>query len=355
MARIKTYNLDSEINPADKVVGTDGQVGVNLGKTKNYSISSLASYFSSGEGAAGASAYQVWLDNGNTGTIQDFLDSLVGAAGSQGADGADGQQGAAGNDGTSINIQGTKPTFNDLPGSGSLGDLWIIDQTGGGATAGDGYVWTAKNTWLNIGPLRGPQGVQGPAGGQGIQGNQGPQGNQGAQGNPGTNGVKFTEVRSVIPKICDQTGSVTGDYAALSYVVQECKMYKTQIADETSSLYTFSIALQVDINSASNTFFSGSNAISIALVDFSDTISSSYNGHSVNTIVQFEQIAGDASQKQGVAFGVLAGGAKHIKIVTSEYNFKLGNVTHPGGFSTAIVDDDTSYFSVYLNGMFAGS
>ena len=33
-------------------------------------------------GSVGLSAYQIWLNNGNTGTEQDFLDSLVGPAGS---------------------------------------------------------------------------------------------------------------------------------------------------------------------------------------------------------------------------------------------------------------------------------
>jgi hypothetical protein len=47
MARIKTYTLDSQIDPADKVIGSDGQVGVNFGKTKNFSIGSLQTYFGS--------------------------------------------------------------------------------------------------------------------------------------------------------------------------------------------------------------------------------------------------------------------------------------------------------------------
>ena len=41
-------------------------------------------------GADGLSAYQVWLDLGNTGTEQDFIDSLRGADGIIGSDGADG-------------------------------------------------------------------------------------------------------------------------------------------------------------------------------------------------------------------------------------------------------------------------
>ena len=37
MARIKTYGLDSDINAADKIVGTDGTPGNDFGKTKNFS------------------------------------------------------------------------------------------------------------------------------------------------------------------------------------------------------------------------------------------------------------------------------------------------------------------------------
>lgn len=47
MARIRTYGLDSVIDPADKIIGTDGTVGPNQGDTKNFSISSLQAYFGS--------------------------------------------------------------------------------------------------------------------------------------------------------------------------------------------------------------------------------------------------------------------------------------------------------------------
>jgi hypothetical protein len=42
------------------------------------------------DGAAGDSAYQVWLDNGNVGTVDDFIQSLIGPQGPAGADGVDG-------------------------------------------------------------------------------------------------------------------------------------------------------------------------------------------------------------------------------------------------------------------------
>jgi hypothetical protein len=84
------------------------------------------------DGSDGASAYQVWLDAGNIGTEQDFLDSLVGPQGPTGATGPQGPQG----------IQGAT----------------------------------------------GPQGIQGDAGPQGIQGIQGEPGPTGPQGPAGADG-----------------------------------------------------------------------------------------------------------------------------------------------------------------------
>jgi hypothetical protein len=138
------------------------------------------------DGADGANG-----TNGTNGTNGvDGQDGAPGANGADGADGQDGAQGPAGADGTSINILGTKPTVADLPATGNtVGDLWVIDQTGGGATAGDGYVWTAGNTWLNIGPLRGPQGIQGTAGTNGTNGTNGTDGAPGATGPAGADGV----------------------------------------------------------------------------------------------------------------------------------------------------------------------
>lgn len=63
-------------------------------------IDSLLDSVGGGAGAQGDSAYQVWLDQGNSGTEQDFLDSLVGAAGTNGQDGTDGNDGTNGSDGS---------------------------------------------------------------------------------------------------------------------------------------------------------------------------------------------------------------------------------------------------------------
>jgi len=117
-------------------------------------------------GSDGASAYDVWIAEGNTGSEADFLASLVGAdgapgpegpegpagadgvAGSQGPAGADGANGA---DGTSVTILGLLASTGDLPGSGNTpGDGYII--------AGDLHVWDGTQ-WNNVGPIQGPAGI----------------------------------------------------------------------------------------------------------------------------------------------------------------------------------------------------
>lgn len=65
-----------EINGEAGQNGTDGQDGVD-----------------------GKSAYEIWLDKGNEGTEQDFLDSLKGADGRNGIDGQNGRDGTNGTNG----------------------------------------------------------------------------------------------------------------------------------------------------------------------------------------------------------------------------------------------------------------
>ena len=44
MANISLYNSDTTIDLNDKVIGTDGTTGVDQGKTKNFTISSLTNF-----------------------------------------------------------------------------------------------------------------------------------------------------------------------------------------------------------------------------------------------------------------------------------------------------------------------
>ena len=136
-------------------------------------------------GAAGAAGA-----NGTNGA-----DGAPGTNGANGADGANGAQGVAGADGTSITILGEVADCTGLPNAGANtnGDLYILDADDaacsyGPGLAGDGYVWDGT-TWLNIGPLRGPQGTQGVTGTDGTDGADGTNGNDGAAGAAGAAGA----------------------------------------------------------------------------------------------------------------------------------------------------------------------
>lgn len=44
MARIKTYTIDTTLNPDDKWIGTDGASGAENGKTKNFTVQAVSDY-----------------------------------------------------------------------------------------------------------------------------------------------------------------------------------------------------------------------------------------------------------------------------------------------------------------------
>jgi hypothetical protein len=88
-------------------------------------------------GADGDSAYQVWLDEGNTGTEQDFLDALKGTNGTPGADGDSAYQVwlDEGNTGTEQEFLESLKGADGDPGEGTEGksayDIWIeLGNTG---------------------------------------------------------------------------------------------------------------------------------------------------------------------------------------------------------------------------------
>ena len=115
------------------------------------------------------SAYQTWLDVGNVGTEQDFLDSIQGETG---ATGADGIQGATGADG----VEGPQ----GATGAGVDGATGATGADGvPGATGADGV------------------GVDGATGATGIEGPEGPAGATGA-GVDGATGATGSSVLLVL-------------------------------------------------------------------------------------------------------------------------------------------------------------
>lgn len=127
--------------------GLDGQFLYNAG---TYTV-----WKTIPRGSQGKSAYEIWEDNGHSGSQQDFLTSLIGPPGPQGDRGQPGNAGEKGPTG----LQGP-PGKNGTNGApGAKGDT-------------------------------GPTGIQGPPGEDGvsIKGPTGPQGPQGEPGNPGPSG-----------------------------------------------------------------------------------------------------------------------------------------------------------------------
>ena len=137
-----------------------------------------------------------------TRTLRDGVEGIAEIqTGIQGAQGTQGIQGIQGERmpfipievvGSVENVQGTYPNGgpNDPQGAlnsyfpnSEIGDAVFDEQTS------DLWVWVGA-TWINVGVLRGPQGVQGSFGPQGVQGRPGIQGFTGLQGTRGFIGVQ---------------------------------------------------------------------------------------------------------------------------------------------------------------------
>lgn len=95
------------------------------------------------DGNNGKSAYQIWLDAGNTGTEEDYLASLKGADGKDGAKGEKGDTGATGPQGEQ-GIQGEK---GDIGSQGPKGDNGEKGDTGVGiSNIQEQYYLSTSNT-----------------------------------------------------------------------------------------------------------------------------------------------------------------------------------------------------------------
>lgn len=142
------------------------------------------------DGQDGKSAYQIWLDEGHSGTEEDFLNSLQGERGPQGPAGPQGDRGPAGITPPVIPlVAGENVTITES------NNQVVISAAGGHTyTAGDGIEIT--NDVISVDPESLPEGPQGPAGPQGPQGPQGPKGERGEQGEQGPAGADGSDGKS---------------------------------------------------------------------------------------------------------------------------------------------------------------
>lgn len=123
-----------------------------------------------------------------------------GDKGDAGPEGPEGPPGAKGDPGAGTTVGGSLTgTSTPLPDNPTPGTLWVVgdpvptsvpNSTSGPGQPGDGIVWDGT-AWINVGPMRGPAGVQGPKGDKGDPGGPGPKGDKGdpgAKGDPGVQG-----------------------------------------------------------------------------------------------------------------------------------------------------------------------
>ena len=151
------------------------------------------------QGVQGPQGIQGLQGIGNQGVQGIQGDGVQGLQGIQG----DGAQGIQGVDGSSVQIVGSVPDVNVIGDPQATlndpGNSWVPPSAGDGVlddATGDLWVYDGA-LWVNVGPVRGPQGIQGIQGlsiqgiqGSGGQGIQGLQGNDGAQGETGSQGIQ---------------------------------------------------------------------------------------------------------------------------------------------------------------------
>jgi hypothetical protein len=144
-------------------------------------------------GVRGASAYEVAVKNGFTGTEKEWLNSLVGSDGAIGPEGPVGPKGDIGPVGPigPQGIQGPKGDVGERGPQGVQGEQGVQGPAGATGPKGDkgdagepgpkgaDFKYTDFTT-EQLAALKGPQGLQGPIGPVGPQGPQGVKGDTGA-------------------------------------------------------------------------------------------------------------------------------------------------------------------------------
>lgn len=169
----KSYSTTKKINIALAIKGQDGENGAPGQPGQDGQ-----------PGENGKSAYQIWLDAGNTGTEEDYLNSLKGEKGEKGDTGAQGIQGPPGENGTSTyfyvrysaNASGNPMTTTPQSDTKYMGVASTTSPTA--PTSSAAYTWTL---------------IKGADGQNGADGQDGTPGQPGADGQTSYLHVKYSE------------------------------------------------------------------------------------------------------------------------------------------------------------------
>lgn len=150
------------------------------------------------QGIPGASAYELAVEGGFDGTLEEWLESLVGEKGEQGIQGIQGETGATGPQGPQGETGATGPQ-GPQGETGATGPQGPQGETGAtGATGPQGPQGETGAT--------GATGPQGPQGETGATGPQGPQGETGATGATGPQGPQGATGKSAYEIYCELYG-----------------------------------------------------------------------------------------------------------------------------------------------------
>jgi hypothetical protein len=140
------------------------------------------------EGIEGKSAYQIWLDQGNNGSEQDFLATLKGEKGETGEKGEQGERGEIGLQGVQgeQGIKGEKGDPGLMGPQGKQGEQGVQGIRGEKGEKGETGLMGAKGEKGD----RGEKGEKGDIGAIGAKGDRGEKGDQGERGLQGEKGEK---------------------------------------------------------------------------------------------------------------------------------------------------------------------
>lgn len=159
-----TYSIIKKVNVSLSMSGADGKNGEDGAQgPQGEQGPQGASGKDGSNGSDGKSAYQIWLDAGNTGTEAEYLASLKGEKGDTGPQGEQGIQGTTGPQGE----KGAQGEIGPQGPQGPQGEQGIQGATGEQGPKGDKGDTGATGPQGPQGEI-GPQGIQGPAGADGT-------------------------------------------------------------------------------------------------------------------------------------------------------------------------------------------
>lgn len=174
-------------------------------------------------GTDGKSAYQIWLEAGNTGTEQDYLNSLKGEQGQTGPAGSPGKDGTDGVSITNVDVYYYRSTSS----TSMVGGSWSTDYPG---WENGTYLWSKTITTYSTGETSETTPVC-------ITGSKGQTGAQGPQGTPGQDAklLSITASSQVFKSTTGKDGTYSPSEIIITPTLQNVSFSKWQYSTDGTS------------------------------------------------------------------------------------------------------------------------